>query len=671
MKEGDYQICLNPVRENDDDKIENRTFRFVIGDATPVVDHSVPPPWNPVEFRDGELLSLMGKAVFKGGVFPDQIVSEKTPLLRSSMRFVCNGKAAMGEAVTKVVVDHPDSKVLESVVSSEAFELKSRCRYEFDGMMWFEVTLTPREPLDVKNAKIEVPLRQETSTLFNCFARDYFNFQGYRAGALKESVKCNHYKMDNGRLPVLWMGNEERGLYYFTQDQAGRRLKNRDETVRLDPDKEGALFTINLVDYESTLTESVTWSFGLQVTPSRPFVRRRTLIRLGSYIRPGIALVPWFPWEKIHNVPDAMFKKDDYDAQRVARTASGKIPVCHYFAGFSTSPENPWYPLHAHEWSITPPAVGTIASSDSREWAYAYVCANSSSYRDTYLHNFEKCLNELKMDNLYFDNHLSYFCTNELHGCGWRDEHGKLYPTSNVLGNRELAKGCYRISKRLYPNGLILRHLTQTPEAPLIAFADCGVDGESFIMNVGRDEHYYNIFRPDFFRASFMGVQFGVPDAFIPQFERAYGLHFPEKLKVAKEGKLKDQRLHIRHFMGYFFVHDADMYACYGVDPRPFWKIMDQAGVGAETPFYGYWNPSNPVKKVSPDDERVMVSSYACRDGFLTVLMNDTDSPVTVKLALDEKAIGNDPTVTDAESGESVDANALTLPARDFKMILF
>lgn len=671
LKDGDYQICLNPVRENADDKIENRTFRFVIGDAAPVVDHSVPKPWNPVVFQDGELVSLMSRAVLGKSLLPEQIISEKTPLLHSSMRFVINDNEVNGEAVVNSVEKHPDLWVLDSAVNGNGFKIKSRCRYEFDGMMWFEVTLTPNGPIAVKNAKIEVPLRSDTSTLYNCFARDYFNFQGYRAGALKESVKCNHYEMDNGRLPVLWMGNEERGLYYFTQDQAGRRLKNRDETVRLEPSSEGALFTINLIDYESMLTEPVTWSFGLQVTPSRPFVRRRTLIRLGSYIRPGIALVSWFPWEKKHNVPDATFKKDDYDGQRDARTASGKFPVCHYFAGFSTSPENPWYPVHAHDWSITPPAVGTVASPDNPEWGYVYVCANSTSYRDTYLRNFEKCVRDLQMDNLYFDNHLSYYCTNEKHGCGWHDEHGKLYPTSNVLGNRELAKGCYRISKKLYPDGLILRHLTQTPEAPLISFADCGVDGESFIMNVGRDEHYYNIFRPDFFRASFMGVQFGVPDAFIPQFERAYGLHFPEKLKVAKEGRLKDQRLHIRHFMGYFFVHDADIYACYGVDPRPFWKLMDLVGVGSETPFYGYWNPLNPVKKASPADERVMASSYACRDGFLSVLMNDTDAPVTVKLAHDEKSLGQSPTVTDLENDQAVDVNALTLPARDFRMILF
>ncbi|MBO4632760.1 MAG: hypothetical protein J5858_12620, partial [Lentisphaeria bacterium] len=303
------------------------------------------------------------------------------------------------------------------------------------------------------------------------------------------------------------------------------------------------------------------------------------------------------------NVPDARFKNDNYMADRMARSNQGKIPVCHYFAGFSTSPENPSYPMHAYEWSITPPPVGTEACIDTRE-RFVYVCPNSASYRNTYHRSFEKCIRELKMDNLYFDNHLSYYCTNEKHGCGWRDEHGKLYPSSNVLGNRELAKGCYRIFRKLYPDGLMLRHMTQTPEAPIIAFADGIVDGESFIMNVGRDESYCNIFKPDFFRASFMGVQFGIPDSFIPQFDRAYGLHFPEKLKLAKAGKLKDQRVHVRHFMGYFFIHDADIYACNGVDPRPFWKLMNHAGVGAETPFYGYWNKLNPVKKVSPKDER-------------------------------------------------------------------
>jgi len=75
------------------------------------------------------------------------------------------------------------------------------------------------------------------------------------------------------------------------------------------------------------------------------------------------------------------------------------------------------------------------------------------------------------------------------------------------------------------------------------------------------------------------------------------------------------------------------------------------------------------VKKASPEDERVMVSSYACRNGFLTVLMNDTDSPVTVKLAWDGKRLGKSPVAADIESSKAADLQAVTLPARDFRML--
>ena len=49
--------------------------------------------------------------------------------------------------------------------------------------------------------------------------------------------------------------------------------------------------------------------------------------------------------------------------------------------------------------------------------------------------------------------------------------------------------------------------------------------------------------------------------------------------------------------------------------------------------------------------------------------MNDTDSPVTVKLALDEKRLGKSPAVTDIESGKTADLQAVSLPARDFRML--
>ncbi|MBR7103555.1 MAG: hypothetical protein IKC65_01295, partial [Lentisphaeria bacterium] len=456
---------------------------------------------------------------------------------------------------------------------------------------------------------------------------------------------------------------------YFTADQAGRRLKNRAETVRLDPGKEGALFTINLIDYASVLDKPVTWSFGLHVTPMRPFKRNRLLWRASTYAYKGVGVVSWFPWADIHNVPEARFKKADYAIRR--RNLSGRhtVPIFHYFAGFSTSPENPAFPQYANKWSITPPTVGTEASPNNREWRYVFVCANSPSYRSYYLQNLEKCIKELKMEHLYFDNDLSYYCSNASHGCGWRDEHGKLYPSSNVLGTRELAKGCYRIQRRIYPGGLTIRHLSQTPETGLVSFADCILDGESFVDDVADDENYFRIFKPDYVRACFKGRQFGVPWFYMQQFMRAYGLHAPEKLKLARQGKLKNQDLHQRHLMGYMYVHDTGIHALDTKAIRPFWNVLADAGVGNNTAFWGYWNKENPVKKLSPADERVMVSSFAAKDGVLAVMLNDLDKPVTVKLAFDGKFLGKTPAVYDAENKEKIEQGKVLLPARTVRML--
>lgn len=685
LAQGDYKLILRPVRETPQDKIEDGSFLFRIGDAEPVVDHSVPEPWTPVkavvrsgnsgltswlqrilpgdaEPRGAELTSLFQRVEFSRSIFPVQMFSGKVPLLRGAMRFELNGKAFAPAEKTKIVEQQDDFAVVETAGTDSGFELSSRCRFEFDGMMWFDVTLTPKGKDSVNSAKIVVPLRPEVSTLFNRFAKDYFQFRGFRAGELRQTVKSNHFD-ETDQLPVMWVGNDERGLYYFAQDQAGRRLKNRAETLRLDPGKDGATLTINLVDYVFTPEKPVTWSFGLQITPVRPFVRNRRLWR------PWSAVNLWFPWEKIHNVPDARFAKDNYPAMRKSFSSDGSIPLFHYFAGFSASPENPGYPQHANEWSITPPPAGTEVSPNDREWRYVFMCAGSRSYRDYYLRSMSRCMRELKMQELYFDNCWSWFCGNEAHGCGWTDEHGKKYCTANILGSRELAKNIYREHRRQYPYGLIVRHISQIPEPPLISFCDALVDGECFMLDVGRDESYYNVFRPDFFRASFRGEQFGMPSVFIPQFERAYQLHFPEKLKDSQAGKLPGQEKHIRHFIGYILAHDTHAWPNFGVSVSKYLKIMDNAGITDDSAFYGYWQPDSPVRTAGTLSDRIMASAYAADNGALVILMNDTDQPADVLLSLDSKVFGNSPALSDAESGKTLSGTAVSVPARDFRMI--
>ena len=48
-------------------------------------------------------------------------------------------------------------------------------------------------------------------------------------------------------------------------------------------------------------------------------------------------------------------------------------------------------------------------------------------------------IDENDLSALYFDNCGLPDCKNELHGCGWRNENGKLHPTIPFLKSREFS----------------------------------------------------------------------------------------------------------------------------------------------------------------------------------------------------------------------------------------
>ncbi|MGI6355934.1 MAG: glycoside hydrolase domain-containing protein [Lentisphaeria bacterium] len=659
LKPGEYELQLTPVAQDAGDKVEAYTRQFIIPNPRQrrQRDDTVPLPWKPVKFvqknQESILETLMQKTCFDGGLLPGQLFSQDKALLRSPMELLIDESPITAQATR--CVDAYDGKAINTKANHRDFSISSHCRMEFDGMMWFQITLEPRSKIPVKNAKIQIHLLPEFSTLFNTLHKDYFGFTGHFAGKLDRAICRNHYEQRD--LPAIWVGNEERGLYYFTETQAGRFLRNRDETIRLAPGREGATLEVNLIDYPVELEKAITWSFGLQVTPMRPFVNDRKKWRQRSTVE------IWFPWQKIHNTPYVRWAEENIEKKRHDFSRAGKIPLCFYLAGFSASPYSQGYPFYAHQWSQTPPAVGVFSDVSNHKWTYAYICPAAESYRQFYIKGLMECMDDMKINHLYIDNCWSQFCNNARHGCGWKDETGKLYASANVLGQRELAKDIYRALKRQYPEGMLVRHMSQIPEPPLIAFCDALVDGELFVQHVGEKEHYREVFTPDFMRASFLGRQFGLPSLYIPQFERAYQLHYPAKLQPAKEGKLPNQQLNYRHFVGYFLVHDSYVWPGFGVSMKEVWKIFDDCGVASDAAFHAYWKSGSPVSKVSPAAEGVMVSSYDCRDGQLIVIMNDLDNPAEVRLA-------GVSALVDAETNERLSGTTVTVPARNYRLLV-
>ncbi|MHB1459640.1 MAG: hypothetical protein ACYC0V_22235, partial [Armatimonadota bacterium] len=91
--------------------------------------------------------------------------------------------------------------------------------------------------------------------------------------------------------------------------------------------------------------------------------------------------------------------------------------------------------------------------------------------------NIKEGMNLYSYDGVYLDGTtMPIQCANETHGCGYRDESGKLHCTYPIFGRREFMKELYRIVKA--KGGFINVHQSSCSLTPLLAFVDSYFDGE-------------------------------------------------------------------------------------------------------------------------------------------------------------------------------------------------
>ncbi len=110
------------------------------------VSDKVPKPWSPVEAK----ASSDGNATFKvwgrsyqyhGGLFPSQITALNNQLLAAPIKLLVAPAPDTPPALATLVMGDTKPGVVHFQMTQGAIKVDSRI--EFDGMMWFEVTLPP------------------------------------------------------------------------------------------------------------------------------------------------------------------------------------------------------------------------------------------------------------------------------------------------------------------------------------------------------------------------------------------------------------------------------------------------------------------------------------------------------------------------------------------------
>ncbi|RWY48203.1 hypothetical protein EPL05_21510 [Mucilaginibacter gilvus] len=75
-------------------------------------------------------------------------------------------------------------------------------------------------------------------------------------------------------------------------------------------------------------------------------------------------------------------------------------------------------------------------------------------------------------------------------------------------------------------------------------------------------------------------------------------------------------------------------------DPRPIWQAWDQFGMQGSK-MIGYWVPANPVKTGNP---KILATVYKKANKALVAIASWADTDTSIKLTIDWKALGIDPT---------------------------
>lgn len=479
--------------------------------------NAVLPPYTPVECEEGAgalALGVWGRRYrFAGGALPSSLISAGEELLAGPCRIVATPKPAAGQAEVRVT-ERTAGRVAFTVACGPA---TVEGTLEYDGLLMIDLALNSEQAGTLDALAIEIPFRPER-------AKYLYTWPDVRSGALTDYV--------SGFQPIVWIGDEERGLSWLCESDQGWLLDDPGRAIEVERGEAEVVLRLNLVDRPIELQpgEKLRYRFALQATPLKPIVRdvwEERLVRshwygeamsLGEkmvgevpapehYAAMGArALLIWRWWDAFA-YPLPIGHEDEF-RKMVADYHAAGLKVVPYVGGFLLSDEAPEAALFRDEMAKMPMQPFPIRLPGLKDQMATVVCQRSL-WQDFLVDGIARLIDEYDADGVYLDTTTRpYACINELHGCGYTRPDGSRGMTYPVFSVRENLRRIYTAVTSRKPDGIVDVHVYDCMNGPALAWATSYWNGEQLPRGVE--------FRPDAlpldrFRCEFMGRNWGVP----------------------------------------------------------------------------------------------------------------------------------------------------------------
>lgn len=611
-------------------------------------------PWTPVTCSrgvNGSLLAgtLMHSVIFDG-FLPSDITAAGEPILAGPVRLrtffysapgsadIIEGKA---ESVNTVIYSN-DGECLSFGVQQRTENLVQnvRVRVGEDGFMWFDLVIMsfwqgenhwegrtdPDQNMPrITSMKLEIPLRAEIAELSHYWPSD---------GGASNNNPVGSEALSLPFKGITWVGHESSGLTLYLETPENLTTPDEKGLITIKRDGEAVMLTLNLLtetpdiwknarDTWNTPLDPLTFSFGLQPTPVKPFVWKDDYRRvyqsgynpvvsrsengLEDYIRDfAESGVKWIvlheDWSVIQNyglpADEALFKRivEHFHAHGI------KVSVYFGYEFASNAPD--WFEKH-DEYALMQSGSHRMGGWQRLPFQRAYMVCYKGGYGDALLERVKNAFENYRIDGIYLDGTIEpWMCENTLHGCGCH-RGGRLAGTYPVKEVRAFMRRL-KILAESY-GGYVEAHQSSCLVPATLAYTDSYWDGEHIMGNVSSDLTGY--LRTAIVRSEFTGFNSGVPSLFLGSGDniqcRSYVLMYGVSMKMETQGE-----------NGEFSRHVIETLDAFG---------------DTEAKFYAFWNEKCPVKPLTGG---VIASAWVKPDGsMLIAALNMSDG--TVKAELD------------------------------------
>lgn len=607
-------------------------------------------PWTPLliqQSRGTIRIDCWERSYLFGEGFPRQVWARGEALLAEpcDLAVKVEGQVISWRRKEAVIVHKgPNRGEFRFRMEGSGLELISRVFVEYDGMVRVDFSLVPDNPLLLDSVTFLVPMKSER-------ARYWYHYPGQwgshsNTGFLPKKGYTGPFR------PLVWLGDESRGLAWFCESERGWHPLDREDCTRVFRQEETTVLALNLVTEPWLLGETLSFTFGFHATPardSRDDLWEHRICHEGAYDMEermlqgvGNGDLPILDWLRDSGVRTICFHEDWTPVQNHFEPSDSEglrnlVSACHargmrlllQFGYQMSDADSEWeeyserclvYPMRG-EYERTPQQM-------------AYMVCYNSPWQDRLAWSVARVMDEYDVDGVYLDGTAHpWACGNTLHGCGFERPDGGRGFTYPIFATREMMRRIYTIVKSRKKDGLVHVNQATCMTIPTLSWSTGILDGEQF-SGLESQDGLQKLYPLDVFRAQFMGHPWG----------------------LSSEMYCNDEMFLNEHAFAISLLHDSLVMG----RPAPsletlsrLWAMSDGFG-RKQARWIPYWE-SERIVSVFPD--QVKVSAYQREKSLLLVLSNLSGELQEATIFLDEALWmpGKEVRTRDALSWERVD----------------